>query len=92
LRDILATCGPDFLRLRLGIGHPGHKDLVTDYVLHAPGKDERGQILDAMGAAISAVELLVRAQGGQVALERAMQQLHSAVPRGDANGEFGPAG
>lgn len=92
LRDILTTCGPEFLRLRLGIGHPGHKDLVTDYVLHPPGKDERGQILDAMGAAISAVELLAQAQGGLVALDRAMQQLHSAVPRGDANGEFGPAG
>ncbi len=92
LRDILATCGPDFLRLRLGIGHPGHKDLVTDYVLHAPGKDERGQIIDAMGAAISAVELLAQAQGGQAGLDRAMQQLHSAVPRTDATGEFGPAG
>jgi PTH1 family peptidyl-tRNA hydrolase len=92
LRDIVATCGPDFLRLRLGIGHPGHKDLVTDYVLHSPGKGERGLILDAMGAAISAVELLARAEGGQVALDRAMQQLHSEVPRGDTNGDFGPAG
>jgi len=87
LRDILATCGPDFLRLRLGIGHPGHKDLVTDYVLHAPGKDERTRILDAMEAGISAVEVL--ATGG---LEKAMQQLHSATPRTDATGEFGPAG
>jgi PTH1 family peptidyl-tRNA hydrolase len=87
LRDILATSGPDFLRLRLGIGHPGHKDLVTDYVLHAPGKDERALILDAMEAGISAVELLA-ASG----LERAMQQLHSATPRTDATGEYGPAG
>jgi PTH1 family peptidyl-tRNA hydrolase len=92
LRDIVATCGPDFLRLRLGIGHPGHKDLVTDYVLHAPGKDERGQILDAMGAAISAVELLAQAESGQAGLDRAMQLLHSAVPRAERNGEFGPAG
>ncbi len=89
LRDIVATCGPDFLRLRLGIGHPGHKDLVTDYVLHAPGKAERAQILDAMEAAISAVEVLARPTGG---LEKAMQQLHSATPRTDATGEFGPAG
>jgi len=87
LRDIVATSGPDFLRLRLGIGHPGHKDLVTDYVLHAPGKAERGQILDAMEVAISAVEVL--AQSG---LEKAMQQLHTSTPRGDATGEFGPAG
>jgi peptidyl-tRNA hydrolase, PTH1 family len=87
LRDIVATCGADFLRLRLGIGHPGHKDLVTDYVLHAPGKAERAQILDAMEAAIGAVEVL--AQSG---LEKAMQQLHTTTPRNDATGEFGPAG
>lgn len=87
LRDIVATCGPEFMRLRLGIGHPGHKDLVTDYVLHAPGKDERGLILDAMAAALAAVEVL--AQSG---LERATQQLHSVPSRGDATGEFGPAG
>ena len=87
LRDILAASGPDILRLRIGIGHPGHKDLVTDYVLHAPGKDERTQILDAMEAGISAVESLSRS-----GLERAMHELHSATPRTDATGEFGPAG
>jgi len=87
LRDIVATLGPDFLRLRLGIGHPGHKDLVTGYVLHAPSKDERSQILDATAAALAAIEVLV-AEG----LEKAMQQLHSATPRTDATGEFGPAG
>ena len=101
LRDILATCGPDFLRLRLGIGHPGHKDLVTGYVLHAPGKEERAVILDAMAAATSAVEVLAqpavernaeRAGIEQSRLERAMQQLHSLTPRMDATGEFGPAG
>jgi PTH1 family peptidyl-tRNA hydrolase len=87
LRDIVATCGADFMRLRLGIGHPGHKDLVTDYVLHAPDKAERAVILDAMAAALGAVEILA-ASG----LEKAMQQLHTASPRTDATGEFGPAG
>lgn len=92
LRDIVATCGADFLRLRLGIGHPGHKDLVTGYVLHAPGKAEREQILDAMAAAVGAVELLVGGADVQSGLEKAMQQLHTALPRTDATGEFGPAG
>jgi len=87
LRDIVATCGPDFLRLRLGIGHPGHKDLVTDYVLHAPGKAERALVLDAMAAALTAVEIL--AASGP---DKAMQQLHTTTPRTDATGEFGPAG
>lgn len=87
LRDIVATCGPDFLRLRLGIGHPGHKDLVTDYVLHAPGKSERALVLDAIAAALAAVEIL--AASGP---DKAMQQLHTTTPRTDATGEFGPAG
>ena len=87
LRDIVATCGPDFQRLRVGIGHPGHKDLVTEYVLHAPGKDERTRILDALEAGLAAVELLAKS-GPEIA----MQQLHSVTPRTDATGEFGPAG
>ena len=33
LRDIVRHCGADFLRLRLGVGHPGEKDQVTNYVL-----------------------------------------------------------
>lgn len=86
LRDIIAHCGADFLRLRVGIGHPGHKDLVTDYVLRAPGRDERLAILDALDEAVGALEILVES-----GLPRAMNQLHTATPR-NATGEFGPAG
>jgi len=87
LRDILASCGPDFMRLRIGIGHPGHKDLVTDYVLHAPGKQERCEIVEALGESLKAIELLTTR-----GLEAAMQQLHSALPRKNSGTEFGPAG
>ena len=34
IRSIAAHTGPDFRRMRLGIGHPGRKDLVNSYVLH----------------------------------------------------------
>jgi PTH1 family peptidyl-tRNA hydrolase len=45
LKDIAAQLGvPDFWRLRLGIGHPGDRGQVKDYVLHRPGKDERAAI------------------------------------------------
>ena len=49
LRDIISVLGtPDFLRLRLGIGHPGEKSQVVDYVLGEPGKAERDQINQAI--------------------------------------------
>ncbi len=41
LRSINQLCGgPDFQRIRLGIGHPGHKDRVSGYVLSGFAKDE----------------------------------------------------
>ena len=40
LRDVIANCGKDFLRLRIGIGHPGEREKVVGYVLRPPGRDE----------------------------------------------------
>ncbi|GMV69108.1 MAG: peptidyl-tRNA hydrolase [Pseudomonadota bacterium] len=51
LRDIIARLGGDFTRLRIGIGHPGHRDQVVSYVLHPPGREERGQIDEALTCA-----------------------------------------
>lgn len=44
LRDISAHLGPDYWRVRLGIGHPGDKNRVHAYVLHDFSKDERAAI------------------------------------------------
>lgn len=45
LRDIHTHLGtPNYWRLRIGVGHPGSKDQVVDYVLHAPSKVEREKI------------------------------------------------
>jgi len=41
IRDIMAHLGPDFRRVRLGVGHPGEKDLVHDHVLQDFAKAER---------------------------------------------------
>ena len=88
LKDTSAHLGTnDYWRLRIGIGHPGHKDLVTDYVLHAPGRAERCEIVEALGECLKAIELLT-ASGP----EAAMQQLHSALPRKNGGAGFGPAG
>ena len=73
LKDIIAHLGSNqFLRLRFGIGHPGHKDEVTNYVLNAPTRDEQTVIEDAMNAALDVMPLIV---GGEI--NKAMQQLHS---------------
>src|ERR1700674_5959083 len=47
LEDIVAALdAKDFWRLRIGIGHPGHKDLVVDYVLKKPRREER-ELIDS---------------------------------------------
>jgi PTH1 family peptidyl-tRNA hydrolase len=72
LRDTMAHIGEGFWRLRLGIGHPGNKSEVIDYVLtRAPPRDEE-ILLDAVNAAADAMPLLLE-QGA----ERAMTVLHS---------------
>jgi PTH1 family peptidyl-tRNA hydrolase len=50
IRSLIAHIDPDFRRLRLGIGHPGRKDLVNSYVLHDFAKSDRDW-LDAVLAA-----------------------------------------
>ena len=44
LRDIISAVGDNFWRLRVGVGHPGTKEQVVGYVLHAPSKEERALI------------------------------------------------
>lgn len=77
LRDIIRALGGErgFGRLRLGVGHPGHKDRVVGYVLSRAPASERGAFDDAVEAALEVLPLL--AEG---AWERAMTQLHSQRP------------
>jgi PTH1 family peptidyl-tRNA hydrolase len=64
LRDISDALGTkDFWRLRIGIGHPGHKDLVTDYVLH-PAKREEQEAIDP--AFERSLELVARLASGRI--------------------------
>ncbi|WP_260597987.1 aminoacyl-tRNA hydrolase [Sphingomonas endolithica] len=50
LRSIDQHLGPDFRRVRLGIGHPGHKDRVHGYVLGNYAKAEMDPLADLLGA------------------------------------------
>ncbi len=72
LRDICAKLGSnEFARVRLGIGHPGNRDAVVNYVLDHPTPVERELI---SGALEKAVEYLPQIIGGQ--LDEAMNALH----------------
>jgi PTH1 family peptidyl-tRNA hydrolase len=59
LRDLGAQIGSDFKRLRIGIGHPGSADLVTNYVLGNPSTEDRTAIEQAMGRALERIADLV---------------------------------
>ncbi len=76
LRDVIAHIGADFWRLRLGVGHPGAKELVLDAVLDRPSAAERTAIEEAMSRALEAIPELLDA-GAQ----KAMHRLHSGNER-----------
>ena len=72
LRDAVTHLGPDFWRLRLGIGHPGDKSEVIDYVLRRAPKVEEDSILASVGKAVDALATFI-----DKGAERAMNELHS---------------
>lgn len=72
LRDVIRHNGSHFMRLRIGVGHPGHKDLVTDYVLTRPSAEVERAMLRNIDEAADVMPVLV-ANG----LEAAMTRLHS---------------
>ncbi len=72
LRDSASAMNSkDFYRLRLGIGHPGHRDQVTDYVLSRPSRNEQQQIEQAIDAASDQLEGLLAGD-----YQRVMNELH----------------
>ena len=61
LRSISAHCGNDYARVRLGIGHPGVKEMVHPYVLNDFGKSEMGWVDDLCTIIADHAALLARA-------------------------------
>lgn len=72
IRDVIKHCGPDFMRLRLGVGHPGDKTKVTGYVLKRGSADIEAAVERSIGAAIAALERWLHD-----GLDAAMKALHS---------------
>ena len=60
LRSIDQHLGAEFRRVRLGIGHPGHKDRVTGYVLGNYTKAEMDPLADMLGAVAAEAEWLAK--------------------------------
>jgi len=74
LRDLIPSLGGnDFLRLRIGIGHPGHRDDVIDYVLRPAAREEQAAIEAAIEAALGVLSDVITGN-----LEAAMKVLHTA--------------
>ena len=72
LRDIVSHLGTkDFYRLRIGIGHPGDRTQVTNYVLGEAGKLESVEIAQAMDRALDCLPKMLRGDFQEV-----MQRLH----------------
>jgi PTH1 family peptidyl-tRNA hydrolase len=59
LRDIINHCGAEFIRLRLGVGHPGDKSKVTNHVLKRGSGDVERAIEDNIDEAIDVLPLLI---------------------------------
>ncbi len=73
LRDLISQLGnKGFNRLRLGIGHPGHRDQVSDFVLHRPTKNEQ---IDIERTIDDALRVLPELMAGE--WEKAMHKLHT---------------
>ncbi|MBS0503976.1 MAG: aminoacyl-tRNA hydrolase [Proteobacteria bacterium] len=60
IRSLDAHLGPDFRRVRIGIGHPGHKDRVTGHVLGNFAKTEIERLTDLLGAVAAEAEWLAK--------------------------------
>jgi PTH1 family peptidyl-tRNA hydrolase len=60
LRSITATVGPDYRRVRIGVGHPGNKSRVVSHVLNNFSKTEEDWLVPLLSAVAEAAPLLAR--------------------------------
>ena len=76
VRNTIDSLGSgDFWRLRIGIGHPGERNKVTEFVLSAPNEAERANIDNAIQQTLTLIPLLLCGDFNQ-----ACQQLHHKTP------------
>ncbi|MDR3416449.1 MAG: aminoacyl-tRNA hydrolase [Nevskia sp.] len=88
LRSVHQHLGESYARLRIGIGHPGQKELVHDYVLSRPSQADLRLIDEALDRALAALETLLKTQSW----DKAAQQLHTEPKTAKAETKPGPPG
>ncbi|MEY4722237.1 MAG: hypothetical protein RIQ46_1962, partial [Pseudomonadota bacterium] len=74
LRDIDAHVGKDYRRVRIGIGHPGHKDRVTGHVLGNYAKAEMDDLATMLGAMAAEAEWLAKGDDARFMSDVALRQ------------------
>ena len=74
LRSIDKHLGAEFRRVRLGIGHPGHKDRVNSYVLGNYAKAEQGPLVDMLGAVGAEAQWLAEGDAARFMSDVALRQ------------------
>ena len=74
LRSIDKHLGADFRRVRLGIGHPGHKDRVSSYVLGNYAKAEQDDLATMLGALSAEAQWLADGDGPRFMSDVALRQ------------------
>ena len=72
IRDVMQHCGRDFMRLRLGVGHPGVKSKVTSYVLKKGSADVEVAVEKNIDDAVAVLPILIKD-----GLNAAMKKLHT---------------
>ena len=76
LRDIHAQLGTgDYWRLRIGVGHPGVKSEVINWVLKKPSQEHRAAIEDSIVRSLKAVPALLAGE-----MEKATMLIHTSAP------------
>jgi len=74
LKDTTAQMSNNYWRLRIGIGHPGDRNKVHDYVLSNPSRDDYKKINTTIDAALDVLPQLISGE-----TQKAIQQLHSSA-------------
>ena len=72
IRDVIKHCGAGFMRLRVGVGHPGEKEKVTGYVLKRAGAETSGVLQRAVDQAADIVPIIL-----DKGMNEAMKELHT---------------